>query len=242
MCCLSMTPFDFPSNIKVLTTKRYVEGGASVDGYENFNLAIHTGDNPDAVAHNRALLVQYFNLPSIPKWLNQTHSDICLDASSHDCEGDAVVTCEKNVVCAVMTADCLSIFATNKAGTQVGVAHAGWQGILNGVIESFIASFDDNDLLIHFGPAISKKNLEVGNEIFDKFVIKDKKLAESLTQKGEKYHLDIYQSARIILNDLGIKSITGGDECTAKQDQEYFSYRRDGANSGRMAHLIWMSY
>lgn len=231
---------NFPSNVKWLTTTRYIQNGASVDGYDNFNLATHTGDNLDAVEHNRKLLVQHFNLPSVPKWLNQTHSNICLEASSNDCEGDAVITREKNVICAVMTADCLPIFASNQSGTQVGVAHAGWQGILNGVIESFIQSFNDRDLLVHFGPAISAKNLEIGSEVFKQFVTKDKKFGGALTQKNEKYYLDIYQVACIILNDLDINSITGGNECTVEQSQDYFSYRRDGVYSGRMAHLIWM--
>jgi YfiH family protein len=236
-----MIQAEFPSNVKCFSTTRYLKEGASKGGYANFNLATHTGDDFESVAHNRALLVRHYHLPSAPKWLNQTHSDICLEANSVDCEGDAVVTCEKNVICVVMTADCLPIFALNHLGTQVGVAHAGWQGILNGVIESFIKAFDDDDLLVHFGPAISAKNLEVGQEIFEKFIAKDEKLSTAFTQKNEKYHLDIYQAARIILNDLGLKNITGGDQCTVEQEQEYFSYRREGVNSGRMAHLIWIA-
>ncbi len=236
-----MMRFDFPNNVRLLTTPRYLIGGASVDGYKNFNLATHTGDSLDAVMHNRKLLVQRFNLPSMPKWLSQTHSNICLDTNSHDCEGDAIVTRKKNVVCAVMTADCLPIFASNQSGTQVGVAHAGWQGILNGVIEAFIQSFDNRDLRIYFGAAISVKNLEVGGEVFERFTAKDRKLGAAFTQKGTKYHLDIYQAARIILNDLGVKAITGGGQCTVEQEEDYFSYRRDGANSGRMAHLIWIA-
>lgn len=59
-----------------------------------------------------------------------------------DCEADTVITREKGVVCVVMIADYLPIFAANQSGaTQVGIAHAGWQGILNGVIESFIRNF-----------------------------------------------------------------------------------------------------
>ncbi len=231
---------NFPSGVKLLSTPRCLEGGASIGHYDNFNLATYTGDTPDAVIHNRKLLMTHFDLPNTPKWLNQTHSNICLDAQSNDCKGDAVITCEKAVVCAVMTADCLPIFASNQSGTQVGIAHAGWQGILNGVIESFITQFDERDLLIHFGAAISSKNLEVGKAMFEQFIIKDKKLSIAFTQTGEKYHLDIYQAARIILNDLGIKTISGGDQCTAEQEKDYFSYRRDGVNSGRMAHLIWI--
>ncbi|KAA0445919.1 MAG: peptidoglycan editing factor PgeF [Candidatus Thioglobus sp.] len=231
---------NFPSNVRLLSTKRYLASAAGVGNYDNFNLATHTGDNLDVVLHNRQLLARHFNLPNMPKWLNQTHSNICLEASAKSCEGDAIITKNSKTVCAIMTADCLPIFATNTQGLQVGVAHAGWQGILNGVIESFIAAFDESELLVHFGPAISAKNLEVGSEVFEQFVDKDQKLSAALTQKGEKYHLDIYQAARIILGNLGVNSITGGDECTFAQSQDYFSYRRDGAKSGRMAHLIWI--
>jgi YfiH family protein len=209
-------------------------------GYENFNLATHVGDEAQAVAHNRTLLIKQFDLPSEPKYLEQIHSNICLQASSNKCVGDAVVTQDKGVVCAVMTADCLPIFACNTLGTQVGVAHAGWKGIVNGVIESFIKQFDSDDLLIHFGPAISPAAFEVGEEVYQQFIDKDIKLAQTFVAKGKKYQLDIYQAAKIILNGLGVKSISGGGECTYTQQDKYFSYRRDGVNSGRMAHLIWI--
>ena len=235
---------NFPKNVKLITTTRFFnENNRScliADGYDNFNLALHVGDNAIKVKNNRALLISKYNLPCEPKYLEQIHSNICLQASSDDCVGDAVVTQEKGVVCAVMTADCLPIFACNQSGTQVGVAHAGWKGIVNGVIESFIQQFESNDLLVHFGPAISPAAFEVGADVYQQFIDKDTQLDQAFIAKGSKYQLDIYQAARIILNDLGIQSISGDDECTYTQKDKYFSYRRDGAQSGRMAHLIWI--
>jgi len=209
-------------------------------GYENFNLAAHVGDDIKAVERNRTLLIKQFNLPSEPQYLEQIHSNICLQVPSDVCVGDAVVTQDKGVVCAVMTADCLPIFACDTLATQVGVAHAGWKGIVNGVIESFIDSFESKNLLVHFGPAISPAAFEVGEEVYQQFIDKDIKLAQAFVAKGNKYQLDIYQAARVVLNGLGVKSISGGDECTYTQQDKYFSYRRDGVNSGRMAHLIWI--
>ncbi|RUM82087.1 MAG: peptidoglycan editing factor PgeF [Candidatus Thioglobus sp.] len=209
-------------------------------GYENFNLAAHVGDDIKAVERNRTLLIKQFNLPSEPQYLEQIHSNICLQVPSDVCVGDAVVTQDKGVVCAVMTADCLPIFASDTLATQVGVAHAGWKGIVNGVIESFIDSFESKNLLVHFGPAISPAAFEVGEEVYQQFIDKDIKLAQAFVAKGNKYQLDIYQAARVVLNGLGVKSISGGDECTYTQQDKYFSYRRDGVNSGRMAHLIWI--
>ncbi|HIM58707.1 MAG TPA: peptidoglycan editing factor PgeF [Gammaproteobacteria bacterium] len=240
-----MTPSNFPKNVQLISTTRHLFSGtgkacAAKLGYASFNLATHVGDDAKVVASNRALLIEKFSLPNTPKYLQQTHSNICLQALSDDCIGDAVVTQEKGVVCVVMTADCLPIFACNSPGTQVGVAHAGWQGIVNGVIESFVEQFKSRDLRVHFGPAISQAAFEVGEEVYQQFMDKDLKLNQAFTAKGEKYQLDIYQAAKVILNGLGVESISGGDECTYTQQDKYFSYRRDGAKSGRMAHLIWI--
>jgi len=236
---------NFPDNTHIISTPRFINKSASKactfkDGYDNFNLATHVGDEAQAVAHNRALLIKQFDLPSEPKYLEQIHSNICLQADSVECVGDAIVTTKKGVVCAVMTADCLPIFACDTLGVQVGVAHAGWKGIVNGVIESFVSQFKSSDLLVHFGPAISQTEFEVGKDVFQQFIDKDVKLDQAFIAKDDKYQLDIYQAARIILSGLGVKSISGGGECTYTQQDKYFSYRRDGAKSGRMAHLIWI--
>jgi len=236
---------NFPKNVKLITTTRFFNTNTRscliADGYDNFNLALHVGDSAFKVNNNRALLIEKYNLPSQPKWLEQIHSDICLDFTNDACVGDAITTKQKNQVCAVLTADCLPIFASNIAGTQVGVAHAGWKGIVNGVIESFVAKFNQDDLIVHFGPAISQQNFEVGQDVFDQFIAKDKFLQQAFTPFKDKYKLDIYLAARIILNALGVSSISGGDACTYEQKDRYFSYRRDGAKSGRMAHLIWIT-
>jgi copper oxidase (laccase) domain-containing protein len=76
--------------------------------------------------------------------------------------------------------------------------------------------------------------------VYQQFIDKDKALAGAFIESNDKYLLDIYQAARIILTELGVENISGGDQCTYVQSDEYFSYRRDGAQSGRMAHLIWM--
>ena len=237
-------PPSFPKNVQLVSTTRFFDENTRSclieSGYDNFNLALHVDDNPIQVNNNRALLVSKYHLPAKPKFLEQTHSDICLEASSTQCLGDAVVTREKGVVCCVMTADCLPIFISNHSGTQVAVAHTGWKGVLNGIIEATIAKFNQQDLLVHFGPAISQENFEVGQDVFDQFVNKSQTLEKAFIPFKDKYKLDIYQAARIILNGLSVKSISGGDECTYTQKGKYFSYRRDGAKSGRMAHLIWI--
>jgi len=236
-----MTPKFFPKNIKVISTKRYhiKKPKLFLNGFDTFNLAAHVSDEPARVWENRKKLAQFFNLPSEPRYLNQTHSDKCLSFDNSECEGDALYTNKKNEVCAILTADCLPIFITDIFGREVAVIHAGWKGLLRGVIEQTLKFFGSHNLVAHFGPAISQDSFEVGDEVRDQFISKDNSFQSSFKTFSGKHYLDLYSAARLVLNNFDIYKISGGTECTFKQKDEYFSFRRDGKNSGRMAHLIW---
>ena len=234
----------FPKNINFLSTERYLDGGKSIGNFENFNLALHVNDKRENVLENRSILKDYYGIPSNPVWINQTHSSICVDASSIKkiVEADASFTINPGVVCAVLTADCLPVFVCKKDGSMVGIAHAGWKGLISGVIESLIESFQCNgaDLVAHLGPAISKNYFEVGIEIKDLYLSKNSNFARSFSFYRDKHYLDLYDAAKVILESFNITLISGGDRCTFKESDKFFSYRRDGVNSGRMAHLIWI--
>lgn len=234
----------FPSNVKLLSTKRFLAGGKSSGNFENFNLALHVNDSQENVLENRKMLKSLYELPSNPLWINQVHSSICIDASCPglNIEADASFTSEAGVVCAIMTADCLPVFVSKKNGTMVGLAHAGWRGLISGVIENLVNSFNSNgdDLVVHLGPAISKRFFEVGEDVKSLYLSKDKSFQRSFSYNDNKIYLDLYDAAKLILERFEIKSISGGDRCTFQESSDFFSYRRDGINSGRMAHLIWM--
>jgi len=238
-----MTPEFFPENINVISTNRYLceRPKAFLNGFDSFNIADHVADNSQRVFDNRKKLVKYYDLPSEPRYLNQIHSDKCLTFNSSECEGDAIYTNKKNEVCAILTADCLPIFISDALGQEVAVIHAGWKGLLKGVIEETIKSFDSKNLVAHFGPAISQDKFEVGKEVRDQYISKDSIFKSAFKTITGKQYLDLYHAAKLILNTFDIYKISGGDECTFKQKDEYFSFRRDGKNSGRMANLIWIS-
>jgi len=234
----------FPSNIKLLSTPRFLDGGSSQGNFENLNLALHVNDAQKAVLANRALIVSHYNLPSIPIWINQTHSNINVNADLISSLVDADASYSKTIgtICGILTADCLPVFISNKEGTMVGVAHAGWRGLVDGVIESLIESFncDAEDLVVHLGPAISRFAFDVGGEVKSQYLSKNKNFENCFTYLNNKYYLDLYDAARVVLKSFGVSSISGGDRCTYNEPDQYFSYRRDGEYSGRMAHLIWM--
>ena len=100
--------------MRVLSTQRFIEGGRSSNNFENFNLALHVNDSHYNVLENRKTLKKHFNLPSEPKWINQTHSSICVDAASINLmtEADASYTSEAGIVCGILTADCLPVFVS----------------------------------------------------------------------------------------------------------------------------------
>ena len=234
----------FPTNVKLISTPRFILGGQSSNNFDNFNLALHVEDNLSAVMANRDLLMSYFNLPSTPVWINQTHSNISVNADSISkiVEADASYSKKIGTVCGILTADCLPIFVSNKAGTSVGIAHAGWRGLVGGIIESLIESFncDWDDLIVHLGPAISQLSFEVGDEVKTQYLSKNENFESCFNYLNDKHYLDLYEAARLILKGFNISSISGGNECTYIQSDQYFSYRRDGKCSGRMAHLIWI--
>jgi len=234
----------FPDNIKLLSTPRFLEGGSSKGSFRSFNLGLHVNDEKSAVLANRALLLKHYNLPSTPVWINQTHSNLSIDADSVSSIVDADASYSKKLgtVCGVLTADCLPIFVCNKEGTAVGVAHAGWRGLVDGIIESLIESFDCNgeDLIVHLGPAISKLSFEVGGEVKSQYLSKNKNFESCFVDINNKNYLDLYDAARVVLKSFGVSLISGGDSCTYNEPDHFFSYRRDGQKSGRMAHLIWI--
>ena len=205
------------------------QGGVSKPPYNSLNLGRHVGDAPGDVDHNRSLL----DLPGEPQWLNQVHSNHCIEIDRCDGrEGDAAFTQEKGAVLAVMTADCLPILVASGEGEFVGVIHAGWRGLASGVIKSAIRAMPASDLHVWFGPAIGPCHYEVGNDVRSKFG------ETGILKKGGKWTLDLYAVAREQLHAEGVSKISGGDYCTYCDEGRFFSHRRDGV-TGRMAGFIW---
>lgn len=184
-------------------------------------------------------------LPAEPRWLRQVHGVRVLDASrvENQPEADASFTREKNVVCAVMAADCMPVLLADARGEAVGIAHAGWRGLSAGVIEATVAAMavPAERLLAWLGPAIGPEAYEIGTEVRAAFLQRDSRAqsAFSPTRPGH-WRLDLYAVARQRLAGLGVTRIAGGGFCTATDSARFFSYRRDKA-SERMAAAIWLA-
>lgn len=241
MADLLVPDWPAPANVRALQTLR--SGGCSAAPWHTLNLGDHVGDDPAHVEANRALLRRH--LPAEPQWLRQVHGIAAVDAdiSAKMPEADAAYARQAGTVCAVMTADCLPVLFCDRAGSVVAATHAGWRGLLDGVLENTVAAMGvpPAELLAWLGPAIGPSCFEVGDEVRTAFVARDPLAAAAFVgHGGGKWLADIYLLARQRLSVAGLGSITGGDLCTVSDAARFFSYRRDGV-TGRMASLIWLA-
>jgi len=240
MADLLVPAWPAPANVRALQTLR--TGGCSLAPWDSFNLGDHVGDSPALVAANRAKLRGL--LPAEPIWLKQVHGIAAVNADfeANLLEADAAYARQPGKVCVVMTADCLPVLFCDRAGTVVAATHAGWRGLLAGVLETTIGKMgvQASELLAWLGPAIGPECFEVGDEVHAVFINHDPVAALAFSPKRPgKWLADIYALARQRLQSAGVTSISGGDFCTFSDAERFFSYRRDGV-TGRMASLIWL--
>jgi polyphenol oxidase len=231
-----------PAKIKAFTTTR--ANGFSSAPFDSFNLAAHVGDSVEAVAQNREYLRKVLQLRHEPFWLLQTHSTTVVEAENEALylTADASYTREVNTVCAVLTADCLPLLICDQNASCVAAVHAGWKGLLGGIIEEALKALKTpgEDLLAWLGPAIGAGVYEVGEEVQEKFIAHDISAKASFRPLSKnKYLMDIYSLARQRLARQNITRVYGGEFCTLTQKDKFFSYRRD-RETGRMASLIWI--
>ena len=253
-----------PARVRALFTTRGASpaDGASVAPFDHFNLGDHVGDAPDAVAANRARLAQALG-GARPVFLNQVHGTAvsALDANQADgATADGAVTALPGVACTVMVADCLPVLFTNAAGTAVAAAHAGWRGLVSGVLQATLTSFravavgesarpainleansreksGDDAVLAWLGPCIGPRSFEVGAEVRDAFLATDAGAAACFAPHTPgKYLADLPGLARRMLAGQGVRAVYGNDGsdawCTVRDAQRFHSYRRDQAVRG----------
>lgn len=244
-----MTPLDpewlvpewaAPARVHALVTTR--AGGVSQGPYRSLNLGERLGDDPVAVAHNRARVRA--SLPGEPVWLRQVHGTEVVDAA--ECEpnacADASFVRVPRVSCAVLIADCLPVVLADRAASVVAVAHAGWRGLAAGVVENTLAAMQaaPASIVAWLGPAIGPRAFEVGEDVYRAFTAGDPQAEAAFTAgRPGKWHADLYALARRRLSAAGVEEITGGHWCTFN-DARFYSYRRDG-RTGRMAAIAWLA-
>ncbi|MFZ5757703.1 MAG: peptidoglycan editing factor PgeF [Pseudomonadota bacterium] len=234
---------------RVVVTTR--SGNSSAPPYDGFNLACHVGDEAAVVAANRRVLRQVLQLPREPAWLEQVHGIAVVDAAAVDParpppRADASFTRQTGVTCAVLTADCLPVVLAARDGSVAGVAHAGWKGLCHGVIEALIDAMGTpgEQLNAWLGPCIGPEAYETGPEVRAAFLAQDARAGTAFrpVQRADGtpgFLCDLYALARQRLAMRGVRTVAGGDHCTATEIDRFYSFRRQPV-TGRFATLVWL--
>lgn len=231
-----------PATVRALTTLR--TGGVSEGPFASWNLAAHVGDDPAAVRQNRERLREATGLSAEPAWLTQVHGTDIVGAEAvvGAPRADGSVTRRAGTACVVLTADCLPVLFCSRDGTAVGAAHAGWRGLVAGVLEQTVRSLacSPDDVLAWLGPAIGPTVYEVGPEVRAQFLDSSMHDASAFVPSPTgRWHADLYALARGRLARAGVSQTYGGGFCTFTESARFWSYRREPL-CGRMASLIWI--
>lgn len=235
-----------PAAVRAIVSTRQGPG-YSLPPFDRCNLGARSGDDPETVRANREALAVAASLPSTPCWLQQVHGTevarIGATMPAGEPVADAAVTRERGRPLAILTADCLPVLFHDAAGSVVAAAHAGWRGLAAGVLERTVEAMGVPPATVSawLGPSIGAASYEVGAEVREAFLARDAGHAGCFvpTRPGH-WRCDLAGLARRTLESAGVGRVDGGGFDTLS-DARFYSYRRDGARSGRFASLIWLA-
>ena len=243
--------------VKALYTTR--RNGVSEGDFSSFNLGLHVEDDPKAVLQNRFALAKHLSKKIV--FMNQTHSDKVVLVDKNDAceskkmlegtipvslgvEADGIVTCDKSIALAVLTADCLPLLMTTEDGAVVAAVHCGWKGVYLNIIKnavSLIREHSQREIYAYLGPCIGPESFEVGGELLDKFKSVLEKADLAFTKKDNgKYLCSLPLLTRMQLEKAGVTKIEESNVDTYQNPNLLYSYRR-AKRTGRMASVIFSS-
>lgn len=202
--------------------------------------------SPSHVAADRARLASF--LPAPPVYLHQVHGRAvaAIDASNHERaradppHADAALTRTPGIALAVRAADCLPVLFTDRSGSVVAAAHAGWRGLAAGVLEATLDAMAvaPHEIVAWIGPAIGPRAFEVGRDVLDAYATREPADEACFTPHADgKWLADLPGLARRRLARAGVHDIGGGTWCTVADTARFHSWRRE-RSSGRMATAI----
>ena len=156
-------------------------------------------------------------------------------------EADALVSSDPETPIAVRVADCCPLLLATDDGRRVAAVHAGWRGLIAGVIEQAIDALNapPASLLAAVGPCIGFDAFEVGPEVLEAF---RKKFGDGAPLRNgvsdAKGHVDLCAAAVLSLEGAGVHQVDAAFLCTVANQADFFSHRRDQGHTGRMAAVI----
>lgn len=221
-------------------------GGVSQGAYSSMNFAWSTGDDRELVLENvRRAAARLGVEPARLFYLSQVHGDVCHTVSADSrwdqvllIEGDAIASRDTRVACGVRTADCVPILLADAQTGAVSAIHAGWRGAELDIAARAIEHLRDmtgepGRLIAAIGPHISPSAFEIGDEVAERIERASPATGVVLRAAGQKPHADLRAMVEAQLRRAGVAEVDHVQGCTVNEPELYFSFRRDGARSGR---------
>lgn len=222
-------------------------GGVSPEPFASLNFSVSVGDDPAHVAENIERAARRLGVSSAAlSFLSQVHGaevKVAHRATAlalrQEC-GDAVISGELGVAVGVRVADCVPILIADPEGRKVGAIHAGWKGLVAGVVGAAVARLraelpSEGRILAAIGPHISLSAFEVSEEVAQELSRASSDPGVVDWRAGARPHVDLRRLARAQLGGAGLADADIDDVagCTVGDPSRFFSYRRDGAVGGR---------
>ena len=215
-------------------------GGVSEGLYASLNLGRKSGDEVERVDENRRIACEALGADVEKLALNyQVHSNRVLRAVAtiRGEHADGLWTDEPGLPILAMSADCLPIAVAREDPSAPGVAvlHAGWRGLLAGIVAAGTDALGNGALAAAIGPAIGPCCYEVGEEVAAHF---RERFGDDVVRAGR---LDLWTSAERALRAAGVERVDRFDRCTACEPETFFSHRRDAGRTGRQGVIAYVA-
>lgn len=225
--------WDAPGPYSVVFSTRV--GGVSEGPFESLNLGRMTKDDPERVEENRRRLCDEIDADFARLTLNrQVHSATVhrARAGSRGVPGDGLWTDEPDIPMLKIAADCLPIAVARTNGQPaLALLHAGWQGLLEGIVTAGVGVLGEGPLAAAIGPGIGPCCYEVREDVAGPYRAT---FGREIVRHGR---LDLWSAAEQALRAAGCESVERTDLCTSCHAELFFSHRRDGAHTGRQGVL-----
>ena len=207
------------------------------------------GDQRDKITENFRRFQAAIGAPGrIPAKTHQVHGaavhHVTLANVAQPPEADAIIAAEASIVVAIRIADCVPILIGSRDGKVVAGIHAGWRGVVAGVVPATLARLEKEmgirprDLVGAIGPCIGVEHFEVGPEVALAF--EKSGLANCVVKGASKPHIDLTLAVfeQLVQGGLSPDAVDVGPLCTYANAVDFYSHRRDKGVSGRLIAMI----
>jgi len=231
------------TGVKAFFTQKNEQFSQKESRISGLNLGFNTPDAKETVLNNRKHLFQSYGIDSeTVVFCNQVHGINVEEVTSPGFidSTDGLITSEKNLGLCILVADCAAILFHDKESGFIGALHAGWRGTHGRILPKALEMLQEKgsslkEINFFISPCISLAKFEVGNEVANEFP------EEVVNRTGfEKPHIDIRKMLLLQLQEFGIQQdqIEVNNQCTFEDENNFYSFRREGKQSGRLMAFI----